>query len=87
MKKIVIFAFVLALAFSLCACACSKNTLEPTVTTPTTKATVMPTTEMTIPVPETNIPDYSINTEPTDMTDGTIPGTDATIVPRSGILR
>ena len=87
MKKIFIFAFVLALAFSLCACACSKSTSDPTGTTPTAKATVMPTTEMTIPVPETNIPDSSINTEPTHMTDNTIPGSDATIAPRNGILR
>lgn len=90
MKKIIIFAFVLALVFSLCACACSKETMEPIgttdATTEPTTVTIMPTTEMTIPVPETNIPDPSINTDPI-VPDSTTPGTDATILPRSGILQ
>ena len=90
MKKIIIFIFALALVFSLCACACSKEAMDPIGTTdattePTTD-TIMPTTEMTIPVPETNIPDPSINTDPT-IPDSTIPGTDATILPRNGIMR
>lgn len=90
MKKIIIFIFALALVFSLCACACSKDAMDPIGTTdattePTTD-TIMPTTEMTIPVPETNIPDPSINTDPT-IPDNTTPGTDATILPRNGILR
>lgn len=90
MKKIIIFAFVLALVFSLCACACSKETMEPIgttdATTEPTTVTIMPTTEMTIPVPETNIPDPSINTDPI-VPDSTTPGTDATILPRNGILQ
>jgi hypothetical protein len=46
----------------------------------------MPTTEMTIPVPQTNVPDPSINTDPTHTPNDTTPGTDATMIPRNGIL-
>ena len=73
MKKIAILIMSLALALSLCACACANNapaTMPSTVTTPNT--TNMPTDTMTIPVPETNIPDPSVDTTlPGGMPDGT----------------
>lgn len=86
MKKIIIFAFVIALAFSLLGCACARkvaDAMDTIATTAPTTATVMPTTKITIPVPETNVPDPSINTDPTLGTDNA----EATILPRSGILR
>lgn len=75
MKKIAIFTMLLALSLSLCACACTNNapattpTTNPTNNTTTnTRPSVMPTETMTIPVPETNISDPSVNTTlPTDM--------------------
>ena len=62
MKKIAIFALVLVLALSLCACACGNMApaTTPTTNVPTTNDTIMPTDNMTIPVPETNIPDRDI---------------------------
>ena len=66
MKKIAIFALGLAIAISLCACGCSN--MDPATTpstTNTTRNTVMPTDTMTVPVPETNIPDPDIG--PTGM--------------------
>lgn len=75
MKRIAIFIMGLVLAFSLCACACDNNapattpstTNAPTTTTPTT----MPTETFTVPVPETNVPDPSVDTSlPGGSTEG-----------------
>ena len=63
MKNIAIFALSLAIAMSLCACGCSN--MEPATTPYTTNNTVMPTDTVTVPVPETNIPDPDIG--PTEM--------------------
>ena len=71
MKKVSIFIMGLVLALSLCACACSNNapaTTPSTTNTPTT--TNMPTDTLTIPVPETNIPDPSVDTVPDGTTNG-----------------
>jgi hypothetical protein len=62
-KKIAIFALGLVLALNLCACACSN--MDPATTPSTTNNTMMPTDTMTVPVPETNIPDPDIG--PTGM--------------------
>jgi hypothetical protein len=66
-KKIAIFALGLVLALNLCACACSNMdpATTPSTTTNPTRDTVMPTDTMTVPVPETNIPDPDIG--PTGM--------------------
>lgn len=69
MKKIFIFVIGLIMAFALCACGCDNNqqAITPSVsTTPTTQTNVMPTDSITIPVPETNIPDTGV--------DDTLPG-------------
>ena len=79
MKKIAIFTLGLVMALSLCACACrnmepatTPTTNRPT-TAPTTNVTMMPTETVTIPVPETNIPDPGVNGNSTNgMTDGTV---------------
>ena len=63
MKKFAIFALGLVLALNLCACACSN--MDPATTPSTTNNTMMPTDTMTVPVPETNIPDPDIG--PTGM--------------------
>ncbi len=78
MKKIAMMVTGLALAFSLCACACTNNapaTNPSKNTNGTTGATQKPmaTDSMTIPVPETNIPDPSVDgTDPSGMTNGTV---------------
>ena len=56
-------ALGLVLALNLCACACSN--MDPATTPSTTNNTMMPTDTMTVPVPETNIPDPDIG--PTGM--------------------
>ena len=76
MKKITVFVMGLILALSLCACACANNNpaSEPSVTTtPTTEINRMPTDTMTIPVPETNVPDTGVDD---DTLPGGIPGGD-----------
>ncbi len=80
MKKIAILVMGLVAAISLYGCACTNEepattpstrpTTAPT-TAPTTRPT-MPTETVTVPVPETNIPDPSVDTS---MTDGSEPGT------------
>jgi len=73
MKKLAFLIMSLALVCALCACACTNNDPATTPSTQTTPATNnMPTDTMTIPVPETNIPDPSVDTSlPTDVPDGT----------------
>lgn len=80
MKKIAILVMGLVAAISLYGCACNNEapattpstrpTTAPT-TAPTTRPT-MPTETVTLPVPETNIPDPSVDTS---MTDGSEAGT------------
>ena len=73
MKKIIILAFCLALAASLCACGCTNETpaTDPSVSTTPNQTDKMPTDTMTIPVPETNIPDASVDDSmPGGITDG-----------------
>lgn len=74
MKKITILALCLALAASLCACGCTNETpaTTPSVNTTPNQTDKMPTDTMTIPVPETNIPDASVDDSmPGGITDGT----------------
>lgn len=82
MKKIIILAMCLALAAALCACGCTNETPATTPSVDTNAGTQtdrMPTDTMTIPIPETNIPDSSVDdTMPggiggnmNDATDGT----------------
>ena len=73
MKKIAFYIMGLVMATTLCACSCTN--MEPTTpttapttvpttaptTAPTTEPSVMPTDEVTVPVPETNIPDPSVD--------------------------
>ena len=64
MKKIVFLALGLILALNLC--ACSWSNMDPTNTTPVTTVpatdnTMMPTETVTVPVPETNIPDPEVH--------------------------
>ncbi len=64
MKRIAIFIMGLVLAFSLCACACDNNapaTTPSTTIAPTTTPTTTPMETFTVPVPETNIPDPSVD--------------------------
>lgn len=74
MKKIAMMIFGAVLALSLCACGCSNNTpaTTPSVTnSSTTNTDKMPTDTMTIPVPETNIPDPSVDSSmPSTMPNG-----------------
>lgn len=78
MKKIAMMVTGLVLALSLCACGCANNAPATTPsenTTNTTGATQKPmaTDSMTIPVPETNIPDPSVDgTDPSGMESGTV---------------
>ena len=63
MRKITFLVMGLVLALNLCACGCANNAPATTPTTthaPTTNNTMMPTETMTVPVPETNIPDPDI---------------------------
>ena len=84
MKKIAMLVTGLALAFSLCACGCDNSapatgpsgTKGNTSTTGTTQKP-MATDSMTIPVPETNIPDPSVDASmpggvPTGTTGATV---------------
>ena len=75
MKKIAIFVVGLVISATLCACSCTNTnpagttpstlpTTTPTTaptTAPTTEPSIMPTDEVTVPVPETNIPDPSVD--------------------------
>ena len=75
MKKVAIFIVGLVMATTLCACSCTnmnpadttpstKPTTTPTTaptTAPTTNPGIMPTDEVTVPVPETNIPDPTVD--------------------------
>ena len=89
MKKIIILALCLALAASLCACGCTNDSPATTPsanTTPSTQNDNMPTDTMTIPVPETNIPDTSVDdTMPGGITDGTNGVTGRSSFPMNGI--
>ena len=87
MKKITIFALCLALAASLCACGCSNNMPEttPSATSGTNGNDKMPTETMTVPVPETNIPDPSVNNYTGDMTEGTNGVTGRSNFPMTGV--
>lgn len=69
MKKIAIFVLCLALALSLCACACTNGAPATTPSTNTVPSTgnAMPTETMVVPVPETNIPDPTVDTAMPDM--------------------
>ena len=58
MKHFAIVALTIALAAGLCACGCS---MDPNATDSTNQATVMPTETVTVPVPETNIPNPGVN--------------------------
>lgn len=64
MKKIAIFVCGLIIALNLCACGCTDR--EPATAPTTTNDTMMPTETMTVPVPETNIPDPEVNGNSTD---------------------
>ena len=89
MKRIAIFIMGLVLAFSLCACACDNNapaTTPSTTNAPTTAPTTTPTTTpmetFTVPVPETNIPDPSVDSS---MPDGGTEGGNSTSGAANGL--
>lgn len=62
MKKIAIWVMGLVLSISLCACACTNTAPATTPSSTNSTNNAMPTETMTIPVPETNIPDPSVDT-------------------------
>jgi len=77
MKRIAILLLVLAMTAVLCACGCTNK--EPAATptdgiNPSTQTDNMPTDTMTIPVPETNVPDTGVDNE--TMPDSSNGGTD-----------
>ena len=57
MKKLGIFVLFIAMAATLCACGCAKKD----TTDNNTGTEIMPTETVTIPVPETNIPDGGVD--------------------------
>ena len=74
MKRIALLAVALVLILSLCACSCSNQQTDGTGTSnPSTGTEIMPTENMTIPVPETNVPDNGVDndTMPGGIPDGT----------------
>ena len=97
MKRFAFLLMGLVLAFGLCACACDNMdpATTPTVTdNPTTQSTTqtttesatednMPTDTVEIPVPDTNIPDSSVNE---GMNGGDSTGAESMVQPQSYIL-
>ena len=67
MKHFAIFSLILALSAGFCACSCSMDTAG---TDASNQATIMPTETVTVPVPETNIPDPGVNSEATNDATG-----------------
>ena len=65
MKRFAIMILSVAMAASLCACGCTNK--EPAGTTPSkdtapsTQTDKIPTETVTIPVPETNVPDTGVD--------------------------
>ena len=88
MKKIALFIMGAVMTLSLCACACNNTApaTTPTTTAPTTRPTTVPTTApptmptetFTVPIPETNIPDPSVDTSLPEGTMNDTTGNEAT---------
>lgn len=88
MKRFIVLALCLTMAGSLCACGCVNETpaTTPTVTTTPNQTDRIPSDTMTIPVPETNIPDTGVDdTLPGGITDDTNSGTGRTNSPMNGM--
>lgn len=76
MKRIAIIVLSLVMVATLCACGCTNDTPATTTDTgssPNTQTDRMPTENVTIPIPETNVPDTGVDndTMPGEMDDGT----------------
>lgn len=63
MKRIAFLVVAFVLSLNLCACACDNTApaTNPTTNTPTSQTDNTPSGTMTIPMPETNIPDPSVD--------------------------
>ena len=68
MKRFAILILSIVTAAALCACACTNRepaTTPTNDTTPGTQTDKMPTETVTIPVPETNVPDTGVDNDTT----------------------